>query len=684
MKKSFYVLVLFFYFLLINNHLDARAGSMIADTDNALIYEGEHHTFHNGNLVKGFVRINNGFTLDYYCTLTLDTFITVSGGIELQNTGKVVLLDSLRLDPTVTFSPSGGQIDGKGNTIFLEGGLSLPDNCIINIVGDTIIDGNGGELNLGKWSQISIDSNVTLTLKNMTLSNSYTTYTVTPIRPAAINSQLALDKVNVKLADDFDFDNGQLFIHNDVVFTGTYKFKYNSVQHSRITSNSCLYFDEGITFEYYPSGATNNLIEFEDRSSCLYLNGCDLITTHTGIKLTTGRLLLDGKLTLSSAGYTRLDAMDDIFTINTDISSNPRSVAWSPDGVYLAVVGDSTSLEIYRFNSSQFQFIASVNHGASSVNRVVWHPSGKYLAICSNRGGQQVEVFLFDRETNVLSSAGIYDTGGTAFGLSWSPNGYYLAVGIFVSGSLAEVIVLGFNGSTLSFVCKDSWGTLSKVAFSAEWSPDGLYLLAGGNEPDKEIVLYSFNGVALTEKSAITSEQSIVRDCKWSPNQNYVAVASGNSPGEISVYPFEKDTGTLGAYVATATLTDHGGRSTTWSNDGNYVFVGLDGSGSDIKVYIFDGTSLTEATNLTGGFSSTFVWSLAVSPNGKNLAAGFTASNLNVKNYKLIYGYDTAAQAFSNSIVFGDSSLGTDKNLDVNVLGQGYIELNGKVFDDNV
>jgi len=647
-------------------------------------YNREHKVFHSGDTVQtGFVRFNNGFTVEQDATAVLDTYFTVSGGIDLRNTGKIKLLSTLYLDSNVTLTPGGGQINAMGNSVILEGNLHLPDNYILYIVGDLAIDGNGNELSVGRWAQLVIDQSTTLTLRNLTLRSTYTEYPATPVRLSAPDSQLALENVNLKIANDFDFDRGQLFIHNDVVVSGTYNFNYRSPSFTRICSDSSLAFESGMTFEYRPSSTIDNLIEFEDKSASLYLNGCVLQTTHTGLRLTAGNLFLDNRVTLSSAGYTRLDAMDDIFTINTAISSNPRSVAWSPDGVYLAVVGDSVLLEIYRFNGSQFQFIASVNHGASSVNRVAWHPSGKYLAIGSNKAGEPVHVYRFDRETNALSSAGTYNAGGTVYGLSWSPDGNYLAVGIF--GSPAKVIVLGFNGNALSFVTQDSWFNNSKTASSIEWSPDGLYLLAGGNDDTlRQIILYSFNGVALTRKSLIKSVATIVRDCKWSSDQNYVSVVSGNSDGNVSIYPFYRGTGTLGGSVGTATLPGHGGRSTTWSKDRNYVFVGLDTSPADIIVYIFDGTSLTEATNLTGGLSSTFVWSLAISPDGKNLAASFTASNLNVKNYRLIYGYDTTSQAYSKSIVFGESVLGADDDLEINLLGRSYVDLAGQVFYDNV
>jgi len=51
--------------------------------------------------------------------------------------------------------------------------------------------------------------------------------------------------------------------------------------------------------------------------------------------------------------------------------------------------------------------------------------------------------------------------------------------------------------------------------------------------------------------------------------------------------------------------------------------------------------------------------------------------------YKVAYRYDTTVQTLSNSIVFGDSALGSDYDLDVNVLGGSYVVLNGILTDDS-
>lgn len=286
MKKYLFILFIF----LIKN-----LNSASLDGTSNIVYQNFHNVFHDGNSATGFVRLNNGFTILAGATATLDTFITVSGGIDLRDTGILRLASDLFLDSNITLS-NGGKIFGKNHAIVLSGDLQIPANKILEITDDTIIEGKGNSIYFDNHAQIVIDTNITLTLKNIFLKNQVNPTASPAISLDSQDSKLTLDNVVMAFNDDFVFNQGQIFIHNDVTFTGTSGFVYQSTQPSFITSGACLLFDNGTTFSYTPASGSKDLIMLQDNTSQIYFNNCSLITTDTGFRLTKGQLYFENQV----------------------------------------------------------------------------------------------------------------------------------------------------------------------------------------------------------------------------------------------------------------------------------------------------------------------------------------------------------------------------------------------------
>ncbi|MBS1988156.1 hypothetical protein JST56_04140, partial [Candidatus Dependentiae bacterium] len=79
------------------------------DGTSSLVYKNQHHVFSDGESARGYVRMNGGFTIKPGATATLDTVVSVSGSIDLRETGQMQLLKDLELDSGLTWS-SGGSI----------------------------------------------------------------------------------------------------------------------------------------------------------------------------------------------------------------------------------------------------------------------------------------------------------------------------------------------------------------------------------------------------------------------------------------------------------------------------------------------------------------------------------------------------------------------------------------------
>ncbi|MFA5075125.1 MAG: WD40 repeat domain-containing protein [Candidatus Babeliales bacterium] len=714
MKKLLFFLFLLFY---IFNSKNLYSKSTLAGTS-SIQYVNNHLVFHdegiNGyNMVQGFVRLNSGFTVLSTCTAFLDTFISVSGDIDLRNTGQIELLSDLHLEPSVTFTGAGGMINGRGNVIYLDNNLNLPDNYILNITGNTIIDGNGHDLTLGKWANITVDDSVTLTLRNLTLKNTYTTYTVPPIIPYSIKSMVTFDNIEISLFDDFSFNQGKLFIHNDVDVTGTYKFSYRSTQPMLIESNSCLYFDKNSTFEFYPSCTNNSLFNMQDKSSTLYLDGCTLQTTHTGIILTKGQLFLDNNVTFSSIDNTYLYDLNYQSSINYGTlkfspqdASQIKAAAWSPNGIYMAIGGthptiiNDSLLKIYRFDGYNFKFITSNQYyenviTTSGIFSLSWHPSGKYLAVGGHTEdtGCELKIYSFDG-SNLTSLNSQSPSLSYVFATSWRPDGKYLAIGGSSSAtSNNDFIIYNFNNQNLTITTSvnfEKYNSSPAQLNCAQWNPNGNYIAVGGYRPNHKIndafqnlLIYNFNSSSLNlvDYAIFTGTYGWVFTNKWSSDGNYLAEA-GTADNYLRIYAFRYTTQKISYIDAKVPGSDI--ITLDFSQNGQFVIEG-GGFNRNFNFYNFTGNSLIQATSLSKYFG--FLQSV-ISPNGKFLAAAgqpnSPLSEPELKLYKLNFKYDTTPQALSHAIKLGNSQLGTDYDLDINLLADNYNKLYGSIFYDNV
>ena len=119
-------------------------------------YHTAHHVFHNGaSTIRGWVRFNDGFTVMPQGTVSMDTLTTVSGVIDLRDTGVLKLNNDLYLAHNVTLT-AGGYIKGnaanfgQANTIFMGGDLTLASDSfgkVLHITGDWANNGQSGRYN---------------------------------------------------------------------------------------------------------------------------------------------------------------------------------------------------------------------------------------------------------------------------------------------------------------------------------------------------------------------------------------------------------------------------------------------------------------------------------------------------------------------------------------------------------
>ena len=349
------------------------------------------------NSARGVVKLKDGFEISGD-TVTFDITESVESYMDL-NDKTIVLNGPLNLAPNLELY-RGGFVDGQGHTITLEGDLTIPYGESLIITSDTVLDGRGNTLYFDPYAVIAVENNATLTLRNMRIKNIFNDYSRPIIRPLGNQSQVALQDLELALGCDVNFFDGQLFIHDDVIVTGTSVFLYRSTQPCYICDAATLGFDKGSTFSYSPYSRDKHLIQMLSKTACMYLDGATLYASPAGIRLSNGMLCLDNNVTLSSYPERLITSFSGV-TSKDQGADAVNAVDWIPSGTCLVIgtsVDPSTSetnitsgdeLRVYSFNPSTGTLtgVTSVDqdsYTAQSVDAVSWSPGGNYLAVGSS------------------------------------------------------------------------------------------------------------------------------------------------------------------------------------------------------------------------------------------------------------------------------------------------------------
>ena len=666
--------------------------------------------FRDQQRATGFVRMTNGFTLatpasgvgsTHGASRYTDTCLSVSGAIDLRNTNTIILLSDLILDNGVTLS-SGGRIYGYDRALILDGDLTIPAGNVIHIGGRIVIDGRGNKLILGRSSQLFVDAGATLTLRNLVLQNTQNNLGNPPIQcstsgSAAYCSKLCLDNVELALANDFCFSRGQMFINNDVAVTGTSALQYRSQQPLIINSESKLYFDVNSTFSIaplsftncpystIPTTTTNNFIKMADQTSQLYLNGCNLCATITGCRLTAGSVFFDNRVSIKS------NAANDISsTPVTSITSAAASgtnvgwVEWSPDDRYLLATSYAgNKFQIFYFNGSSLTDLTS---GGISITEPLfssWSPDGKFVAIGSQTTNS-INIYSVINGVPTLLSTVPATSGHTELSaVKWSPDGRYIAASYASTTVGGGIQVFAFNGRTAIPVSSISPG-VGQYLYSLSWSPDGKFLASGSINISTTTALQIFSfappSTLTLVGTIIFSDNSGVTSSEWSPDGRFIGILRSSPDFFLQVYSLQ---GTSHIQLAGSV---YAGQITpsimAWFPFGKYIAV-CGYSISNIQIYNFSGfgaPTLVGQAVLPGGATAS---SLGISHNGHLIAVGGNTPGT-VYIYSINYIRTQASQALSQSIVFGNSALGSSYDTTVRGLSGAQMVLDGLINYDCV
>lgn len=323
--KKINIAVLLLSFFIYKTAKPIIVGSLTAPSNQPQI------TFPNSdtnNTALGFAFFEQGFILqNSTTTCTFNDFYPVSGLVNLSGGVLFLKRDFVYTNTAPNKVFAGGVIIGNNYSLEFPKALTefgFPTSFLrvkdLNIVlncdsallsqlhcsGNCKISGRVKPLTFRSGSAIIVRPRSQLILENVEFKN---------VRGGAIrclddSASIIVRSCTFNLSGDYTFSRGSILFEEDNIITGTNKFNYTTRLTSSIASKSMLMFGLNTTFSYAPARANNNLLFMNDATSVLYLDGSTLISTRTGIKLSTGTMVIDNNVTLSSQAKFNAEALN--------------------------------------------------------------------------------------------------------------------------------------------------------------------------------------------------------------------------------------------------------------------------------------------------------------------------------------------------------------------------------------
>lgn len=309
-------------------------------SDTAVTRFNTQQTLNNTDRVAGFAELAAGFTLaSSAVTATFDSFFPVSGNVSLTHGTLILNRDLIFRDVTtitelgnitgqyhdISFSSSvtslpniGGNaanINVSNVNIFLNANVYMRQESM-HFTGQSIIDGAGHSLTLAPTCSIIVDSGASLMFKNIVLENVNTS----KLQMVDSLGTITFNDVQLVMDNNYTMSNGKFVVLSDFRISGEgFTFVYNTDQVSTISTDGRMFLDHDMTFSYAPRVASRAQLVLLASSSELWMQGATLFTTSTGLRLDTGRLIIDRDSSLYNQGTVESEAISFADTLDVQL-----------------------------------------------------------------------------------------------------------------------------------------------------------------------------------------------------------------------------------------------------------------------------------------------------------------------------------------------------------------------------
>ncbi len=321
-----------------------------------------------------------------------------------------------------------------------------------------------------------------------------------------------------------------------------------------------------------------------------------------------------------------------------DHGSTVQSIDWSPNGNYVAVVGEVSSninMRIYKFEYGTLTELPRCQyswHSTNSLCSVKWHPTGNFIAIAGGISSSThlIKVLSFNQEsTSELIGARTTNsmTAGHVPDIAWSPDGIQLAAAHYSTVAAGPRLYSFINNLELSLY--SSGGTSATQIHSISISPDGAYLSAGRSA---QIDTYSYYDSAGTLVNILNFAfaTSPIRKIRWNPDGNFLVFGADN--GDIKVLKLNENNITLAKRIKKELLNMYLPAHQMYNTTQNILQPLSVASSNALQTY-FNQTPLSYTKTFTTALSSQIVYDVDWSSQN-NYAVASAFSNPQISLYQ--------------------------------------------------
>ena len=322
------------------------------------------------------------------------------------------------------------------------------------------------------------------------------------------------------------------------------------------------------------------------KASTLYKNWdkvqkMGILTVDVGDKIGLGKFRLNDPI--SGFEFTHEFTPMHSFEIGNEV----QSVAFSPDGKFLAIGSRLYNKQVLIYNLETGNEVNSFNIGRDKVNSVAFSPDGKFLAAGSN----DQKAYIYNLETgNEVNSFAM----GVVKSVAFSPDGKFLAAGS--TNYKAYIYNLETGNEVNSF-------SIGHEVHSVAFSPDGKFLAIGSMLYNKQVLIYNLE--TGNEVNSFNIGRDKVNSVAFSPDGKFLAAGSSDKKAHI----YNLETGKEANYYG---YDKNGVFFVSFSDDGRYLAVNSKG------IDIYD-LSTNQKVRSFGGHRS-----IDFSPDGKYLATCYS------------------------------------------------------------
>ncbi len=270
-----------------------------------------------------------------------------------------------------------------------------------------------------------------------------------------------------------------------------------------------------------------------------------------------------------------------------------RTVAYSPDGKYIAAAGRDNTITLWDTTTLQPSLTPMTGH-SNWLNVLDFSPDSQHLA----SGGEDGQIMIWD--VNSGESQPVLNEGGAVWGLAYSPDGSLLA-----SGGADRHISL-WDTSTHERITAPLEGHQDTV-YALAFSPDGKFLASGS--ADGSINLWDMNTTEINRSQQFEGHTNWVLSLVF--DASGTKLASGSADNTIRLWDIEQ-----GAAQILRAHTDWV-RSIAFNDDGTTLASG----GADGRILFWDvatGQLIDGILNI----GQAPVWDIAYSADSQQLVTG--------------------------------------------------------------